>query len=555
MKVIAAIQADLETSAIGTRSRLTDEIGGAGLLVRTVDRIGLAKCVETVYVLCPAAQFGRCTSLLEGTGVVVKQYEAGPPPWGALARTACKWALDGWRGGIGGVTCFDEYTDCRLLSGLVKVAEADAVLSVPAAAPLFDPQLADAMIEQWGESVDAMSVTFTQAPPGLAGVLLQAGFVHELAEKGVPLGWVFAYQPENPRKDLIFEPCCVGIPAELRHTAGRLIGDTDRAVQTLTELTCDHGDHEPLDLATIGRLLTDRSLAPSARLPREIEIELTTDDPYPDALLRPRGRRVRQRGPIDPGIVARVVSDMAQFDDALVVLGGFGDPLRHPRFASILEAVRSAPAPGNALYGLAIRTTGVDLSDEVIEALIAHEVDIVSVIFDALTPELYSGMQSPNEPAAAELRSVLARLDRFAQLRQEHKRVKPLILPEMTKARDNIHELDEFYDGWIRRIGAATISGYSHFAGQCEDRSVIRMAPATRFGCRRIQSRCMVLADGQVVMCDQDFQGLHPVGSLHEQSLEEIWESAGSERIRGAHRKGQFDPTPLCAACEEWHRP
>jgi hypothetical protein len=555
MKVIAAIQADLENSTIGTRSRLAEEIAGVTILRRTVERIAQANRIEALYVFCPAAQFERCTALLQGTGAFVQRHEAQSPPWRMLTQSARTWSLDGWRGGIGGTTYFDEFTDCRLLSGLLKATAAERVLSLPAAAPCIDPRLADSLVEHQRTSADEMGMTFTQAPPGLGGVLLEAGLVHELAEKNVPLGWVFAYQPENPRKDVIFQPCCVEIPAELRHAAGRLIADTDRSTQMVTELLAEHDESNPPDLAAVGRWLRDRSTQPAESLPREVEIELTTDDPYPDALLRPRGKRVPQRGPIDPAVIASVIAEMARFDDALVVLGGFGDPLRHPQFGSILEGIRSAPAAGQRLYGLAIRTTAVDLTDELIESLIGHEVDIANVVFDALSPELYGKMQSPHDPARASLESVLARLDRVAQLRQQHKSVKPIILPEITKARDNIHELDEFYDGWIRRIGTATISGCSHFAGQCEDRNVIRMAPTTRFGCRRIQSRCLVLADGRVAVCDQDYQGLQTVGSLLEQSLEAIWQGAEFGRIRESHRCGQFNATPLCTTCDDWHRP
>ena len=39
MKVIAALQVDLETTPIGTRSRLADDIGGTPILRRTVERI------------------------------------------------------------------------------------------------------------------------------------------------------------------------------------------------------------------------------------------------------------------------------------------------------------------------------------------------------------------------------------------------------------------------------------------------------------------------------------------------------------------------------------
>ena len=82
-------------------------------------------------------------------------------------------------------------------------------------------------------------------------------------------------------------------------------------------------------------------------IPREVEIELTTDDPYPNSCLRPRGSRVERRGPIDIELVRRVAEELAAYDDSLIVLGGFGDPLRHPEFPSALRAIRAAGEGGS----------------------------------------------------------------------------------------------------------------------------------------------------------------------------------------------------------------
>lgn len=94
MKVIATIQADLDVTPLGTRSRLTDELVGVTVLRRTVQRVCLAKCLEAVYVLCPAGQRERCEALLvggahptQGTGATVRPYDARPAPWGALVQT------------------------------------------------------------------------------------------------------------------------------------------------------------------------------------------------------------------------------------------------------------------------------------------------------------------------------------------------------------------------------------------------------------------------------------------------------------------------------------
>jgi len=551
MKVIATIQADLEMTPLGTKSRLADELMGVTVLKRTVDRVSRSRGVRSVYVLCPQAQARRCENLLADAKVVIRPYDVGPPPWAALAQTGRKWSLDGWRGGICGTTHFEEFTDVRLISGLLETDDADAVLSVPACGPLVDPALIDGMIAHHEETGHDSRLTFTQAPPGLAGIVLDAALARELTKKNTPVGWVLSYKPDHPQKDLVFQPCCYEVPAEVRYAMGRLTADTERSFRRLAALLHEHEDP---DLVTVGRWLADHEDNSTEPLPREVEIELTTDDPYPEALLVPRGSRVEARGHIDLRLVERVVAELARFDDSLVVLGGFGDPLRHPQFPDVLERIRAIEEDGRRLYGLAVRTRGVDLTPAHMQAMLEHGVDVLELALDAWTPELYGQLQSPSDPARAKLDEVLAGLNQLTELRQQRQMVKPIVVPSMTKARDNMHELDEFHDGWLRRLGAVAIYGASHYAGQFEDRSVINMAPKPRVGCRRLRSRCVVLADGRVTMCDQDFNGRHAVGSLCEHSLEQIWRGTTFDMLREAHREDRFDITSSCAACDEWHR-
>lgn len=553
MKTIAVLQADLETTPLGTRSRLAMELHGQTILRRTVERVRAVREVSTVVVLCPEAQFDRCAALLEGCAVELHRYDAAPPLWAHLVRSARKWSLDSWRGGIGGTTAFDEYTDPRLLAGVLQIISADAVLSVPPAAPRFDPRLAQRMIDHRRKMEEDVRLTFTTAPPGVAGILLDASLVRELAEESVPVGWLFSYQPDAPRKDMIFLDACVEIPPELRYSSGRLIADTERATGALSEQM-----REPqIGSAYFG--IRDHSAAHEGRryiqsqvdpLPREVEIELTTDDPYPDAVLRPRGKRVPGRGPIDVAAVRRVAHELAEFDDSLVVLGGFGEPLRHPRFGEILAVLQDAGA-----YGIAVCTAGVDLTDERIEALLDHGVDVLRVILDAWSPDLYGQLQSPHDPARASLEAVRRRMDRVEERKRARGLARPILVPELTKARNNVHEMEAFHDGWLRRLGASCITGFSSVDGSLPELSVINMAPPKRFPCRRIQSRCLILADGQVTSCDQDMQGRHVMGNLNTRGLQEIWHGTELEELRTMHRAERWSELELCAPCGDWHRP
>lgn len=551
MKVIAAIEVDLVTTPLGTRSRCADELGGVPVLRRTVEQLARCRNLAGIHLLCPPEQVSRCLKLAEGLAVEVHSNALGPPPWRSLVQPARKWALDGWRGGIGGTTVFDEYTDPRTLSGLLKDVDAQAVLSVPPAAPFFDPGIADRMIEHRRSIGDEARLVVTQSPPGMAGVLLDRELVLELGERGIPIGWLISYKPDAPQKDVIFTAACCEAPVEVRHAVGRLILDTDSAARTIQDLYADAGN---ADAREVARRMTGREQSYVPPMPRELEIELTTEDAFPDSMLHPRGARVPRRAPIDVSVVGKLAAELGQVDDSLVVLGGFGEPLRHPKLGEVLQALRPG-GRGSGVYGLAIRTTLVDLTDQHLDWLLESGVDVVEVILDAWGEGLYSTLHARGDANVGDMKKALGAIDRLSQRREQARSATPIVVPSMTKCRENVHELDEFHDGWLRRVGAVAIHGYSHRAGQMENRSVIRMTPPTRNPCRRLKSRCVVLADGSVTLCDQDFKGAQGVGNLRDHSLEAIWRGARFEHIRKGHAANDYAVASLCGSCDEWHRP
>ena len=130
-----------------------------------------------------------------------------------------------------------------------------------------------------------------------------------------------------------------------------------------------------------------------------------------------------------------------------------------------------------------------------------------------------------------------------------------MIVPELVKVPETMGDLEEFFDGWMRTVGWANIAGFNHGAGQREDRSVMQMAPPGRVACGRLWSRCMVLADGKVIRCDQDYIGRQAIGDLAAQPLSEIWPGARMTQLRAAHRDALWDQADLCGNCTDWHRP
>jgi radical SAM protein with 4Fe4S-binding SPASM domain len=543
MKVIAAIEADLLRSPLGTSSRLREDLAGTPILRRTLGRVRQARRLASVHVVTSLDQKGPVTDLLAGLGVAVEAHDAGPPPWQERVRHARKWALDGWRGGVGGLCAFDECIHAGALGALGRRERADAVASVPAAAVLLDPAMLDAMVEHLEKLAEDTRIVFAQTPPGLSAFLARPDILDELYGAGHPPGALLTYIPDNPQLDLTTKPCCYVVPSIIAETSARLLADTRRGIELLTNLLAGH-DERTLSAERICEWIVTRRTGHLDRLPREVELELTTDDQLVETSLRPRGKRVPSRGPASIDLVRRMAEELGQYDDSLLLLGGFGEPLLHPELAEVLRTCRET-----GVFGLAVRTNGIALHGDIIDRLIDHDVDVVNVTVDAHTAESYRLLNN-----ADAFDQVAANIEGLSARRRE-RRVGPLIVPEMAKLGRTLTEQEAFFDHWLRRVGWANIVSPSHYARQLPAQETTNMAPPRRSRCGRLWSRLVVLADGTVTTCDQDFAARQSIGQVNAESLEALWTGPKMTAIRNAHASLSPSDLPLCPACDEWHRP
>jgi len=542
MRIAAAIMADLERSPLGTASRLAAPLCGAPVLRRTVERAIQATRINGVIVICPSPQRSAIGDVLAGLPVEIATFDGAPAPYAALVQAGRAWGLHGWRGGIGGLCAFDEDIHVPVLAACAGRAGLDAVACVPAHAALIPPAVIDAVVAHYERFSHLLRMAFAPAPPGLAPAVFGAELLNELAPTAQPPGSLLLYRPDQPAPDLVGKECCCRLPAVVSETRARLLADTQRGFSRLEALLREGAQAWSAEQIAVRA----REFNFDAGFPEEIEIELTTDDPLADrTILRPRGQIVGRRGPIDLPVVERICKSLRNMDDTLIVLGGFGDPFLHPQLVEIVHMLKSAGA-----MAVAVRTTGLPGDRTLDEKLFDLPVDVLCVTLDADSPGAYQTVHGVDAFARAK-----ERIERWSDWRRERIQVRPLIVPEMIKSTQTFEELESFFDGWSRRLGWAVVEGHSHRAGQLPDHSVTSTAPPRRIPCRRLWTRALVLADGRVVACDQDFAAKMSLGRLPAHGLDEIWRGQAFGALRAAHRAGEFGQHPLCPTCTEWHRP
>lgn len=541
MRIVAAIFADFRESFLGGASPLSESLAGASILAHTLRRAARIEGVFPRVIVTrepdrDAAVAAIRESAVEATFDVLALPEL-PRPRRSLVRSARRWNLDAWRGTPLGTTYFDEFVEPPLAAAVLRHCGGEAILCLDGCMPALDAAIASRMASHARESGDDAKLVFTQAPPGIAGVILRADLLQELLERQAIVGHVLAYHPDAPRMDLITRPPCCRIDAEVAQTPQRLVGDTQRSRRRLASAFAALG--ADADAGAICEFLAARD-EPDP-LPAEIEIELGTDDPLPETMLRPRGQRVPRRGPVELSHVERVGRELASMDDRRIVLAGFGDPLAHPRFADACGALRGAGA-------LAVATPLVDPPDTAIEVLFRDRVDVLEVLLDADSRETYARVHG-----ADAFDRVIAAIERVRALRVERAAPQPIIIPSLTRCRPTLGELERFYDRWLRATGSAAIRGYGAFGGVLPADDLLDTTPLIREPCRRLASRLTLLADGQAVACDQDHRGEIVLGDWTRQTLAEIWAGGRRAQLLAAHRALEFARFAPCRSCRQWH--
>lgn len=540
MKQIAAVLSLLHQSPgrPGSASRL---FRSEPVLTWTLRRLARSSGLAHRAILCWDDQVQTVQPIANAAGAFILSKGPRQPIPGLEAIAASRRWSDGWRGGLLGACSFDLGFHALWVNEIREHLSDDAVVMIDPDSALVDPTLIDSLIAH-ARRHDDIEYCFTPAAPGLSGVLLSASLLEKLIAAGGYLGRGLNYWPDLPGRDPISAEQCAPVPTSVARTTRRFNLDSDRQVRLIEQSTVSlNGELMETDAEQIVARL---AAAPAIEaLPRDIVLELNTTRAS-RSIYSPSRHLDINRPDFSIEQARQLFAELVACDDIRLTLAGVGDPMLSPHIFDILEAARDA-----GIHSVHIETDLIGLGESKIQRLAEAAVDVVSVQIPALSPQLYQQLMGVNT-----LAQVVESVRKLFAHRDSRTRGVPIVVPTFLKCRENLHEMEAWYDQWLRAVGCAVIAGPTDYAGQIPDPAAADMAPPRRVACRRLTSRLTILSDGQVVSCEQDVLGLQPLGRIGEQSLHDIWTN-GFSKLRSDHACGQLNDHRLCGQCREWHRP
>jgi len=495
---------------------------GAPVAELTLRRLARCKALERLVIVTDDPARARALAgAARGLSVSVVEIDlAGSRERRRAVMQARAWSARCWRGGVGGMTVYDEACDPRTCAEAMARENLDAALLIDPAWCLIDPSITGSVIERHAEGMAAGRndpMTFAQAAPGLAPCVVSRKLVDDLARgQGensmlATIAGVLAYRPLNARADPVAMSCCVPVPPSVRDALTRFIPDHP-GWELVERAAAAEPSPDRLDAAALcERLSPWGAAASSSSTPADVTLML-------------KGHA----GCLDDRLVGLLLGEIAQraWAPALTIRAEPGhDCLDHPSFVSILR--RAAALRGEGVH---VRTElcCIDTRFEAAFDALTSCASVISIDTHANAAATYERLTGRDAFA-----QVLGRADRLLKARRAvGGLLTPFIVPRITRRDAVYEEIEAFFDKALLVAGAGVID---QLPAPIPGDRIEPLGKPLGVAVRDAFSRLVVHSTGDVFADERG--GTGPVGRIGERPLAEIWSALTARRAEslGAH--------------------
>ena len=550
--VVALVPVNPSVGGAGSRRTLRHQFGDMDVIRLTLQRLATSRSLKQIILMIPD-EYDLCSSIqgLE-LGVPISVVRCGESPFGPEheAIIAARMFADRcWRGGIAGMTVFDEVLAPQSMAELMEQEEIDGAILCGPDWPLVEVLGTggiDEMIKRWREHEGRQPFIFTQAPPGLGSCLVSKGLMKALAERNrlATVGSMLGYRPDRPKHDPIVGEGNIQIDPQVRRSLVRAVYDSPR---TRYRMRCGI---EPILSNTkspsvgffsrdvVDQLEFERRGGLPHFTPRHVIIELCTGR-LSSGVCSPHREGTIQREAMSERRFKRIITDLADSHDAMITLAGVGDPLQHPR---CIDFIRMALSAG--IRGVHVRTE-LQCSDETAIQLANSGAQVVSVDLNADTRESYRRVMGHDG-----FDSVLDRLKTLIGARRclagqgVGALALPWVVPRIQRNAQTFEDIESFYERWQGILGTALIDPDRSGLGNRiqSDQILADVQNPERTQIAESFRRMTIFSDGSVPLAERDLHGRGCVGNVDAEGVMELWGRVVAARRRALREHGPQSP-------------
>lgn len=270
------------------------------------------------------------------------------------------------------------------------------------------------------------------------------------------------------------------------------------------------------------------------------QIELTNICPM-DCIMCVRKKMSRPLGFMDEALFKSIVGQINGINTH-IILHHFGESLFHPLLYNLLSYLKKTKIKS------ILSANPTELSQEKIEAVCRGGLSELILSIDGATQETYKSIRGEHADLGLAENNILA----LIKFKGKFKFKYPKLTIQMIRMTKNEDEIPLFKKKWaISGINQVYIKDF--YIWSCSPQGIKDLSPdkalQASFPCSCPWQDMVILWDGRVVPCCNDFDGLYVLGDAAQKTLQEIWNDQPMLVLREQHRNNKLGESILCKEC------
>lgn len=254
----------------------------------------------------------------------------------------------------------------------------------------------------------------------------------------------------------------------------------------------------------------------------------------------------RKSLPLTDSLFNKIASEVVKYADKIkrVTLYRDGEPLIDKKLP-----LRIAFFKERGIKSTSISTNVSLLTEERAKDLLSAGLDIIIMSIDSLRKEAYQKIR-----LGLSFKEVMHNARIFIELRNKM-RPQTQIWMRMIRQEDNFEEWPLYHSYWSKLLLPSDRVYYHNifnWGGQLRSFKPVNKSYEPNLPCVALWSLMVIFSNGDVPLCNSDYNNKYPLGSVVKNSILELWQSKVMQERRQLHLNGRKSSIDICGNCNVW---
>ncbi len=219
-----------------------------------------------------------------------------------------------------------------------------------------------------------------------------------------------------------------------------------------------------------------------------------------------------------------------------------GEPLLHRNLPDMVAYAKEK----NAAEVIHLNTNGIMINTKIGRGIIERGIDDITVSVDAASERTYQRLKGIT--GLSKLNESIEKAINYRDKINSRTKIRVKIMEFDDVCRD---EIDMFCKKWTGIADDVQVTGIHNWSGAV-DVIITDEKAEHRYPCALLWYMLAINSNGEVSVCNVDWDYSGVVGNIRSQSIKVIWNSESIKSIRRAHLKGKWDCPQVCRECVVW---